>query len=260
MLQRQRQSTPRVELGEETHSQQTHTKPCQAMWKRAVLSRVVGVRLETLPARFRLRIQDFLYLPSCSIAGIVVTELQFRFPEASWMVMNRTTPEFLSGWKEIAAYLRKGVRTVQRYERHMGLPVRRPAGKAQGSVLATRAELDAWVRGQPCREAFQLKRPTPNISTPAFSALKKGVAKMRRLQQEMLELREELRASVETLQSSLRFICEVRSEELLHRAKQSRTLQTDALQAGDASNVFFLRSGDAKVAEFERAPSRISGD
>ena len=204
------------------------------------------------------KIQVFLYLPSCSIAGIVVME--FRFPKASWVVMNRTNPEFLSGWKEIAAYLRKGVRTVQRYERHMGLPVRRPAGKEQGSVLATRAELDAWVRAQPCREALQLKRPLPNISTPAFSALKNGVANMRRLHEEMSQLREELRASVETLQSSLRFICEVRSEELLHRAKQSRTLQTHALQAGDASRVFFLRSGDAEVAEFERAPSRISGD
>jgi hypothetical protein len=174
--------------------------------------------------------------------------------------MNGTSPEFLSGWKEIAAYLRKGVRTVQRYERHMGLPVRRPAGKEQGSVLATRAELDAWLRVQPSREALQLKRPIPNTSTAAFSNLKNGVAKMRRLHQEMSELREELRASVETLQSRLRFICEVRSEELLHRAKQSRTLQTHALQAGDVSNVFFLRSGDAKVAELERAPSRISGD
>jgi hypothetical protein len=174
--------------------------------------------------------------------------------------MNGTSPEFLSGWKEIAAYLRKGVRTVQRYERHMGLPVRRLAGKAQGSVLATRAELDAWLRVQPNREALQLKRPIPNISTPEFSSLKNGVAKMRRLHQEMSQLREELRASVETLQSSLRFICEVRSQGLLYLAKQSRTLQTDALQAADASNVFFLRSGDAKVAEFERAPSRISGD
>ncbi|PYX20121.1 MAG: hypothetical protein DMG82_23155 [Acidobacteria bacterium] len=83
---------------------------------------------------------------------------------------------------------------------------------------------------------------------------------MRRLHEEMSELREELRASVETLQSSLRFICGVRSEGLLYRAKQSHTLQTDALQAGDASNVFLLRSGDAKVVEFESAPPRISGD
>lgn len=174
--------------------------------------------------------------------------------------MNRTNPEFLSGWKEIATHLRKGVRTVQRYERHMGLPVRRPAGKAQGSVLARRAELDAWVRAQPCREALQLKRLIPNISTPAFGALKDGVANMRRLQKEMSELREELRVSVETLQSTLRFVCGVRSEGLLYRAKQGRTLQTDALQAGEASNVFFLRSGDATVAEFESAPPRVSGD
>jgi len=217
------------------------------------------LRIQARPGNLQtLEIQGFLYLPSCSIAGIVVCS-KFRFLKR-WVVMNGTNPEFLSGWKEIAAYLRKGVRTVQRYERHMGLPVRRPAGNAQGSVLATRAELDAWVRAQPCREALQLMRPIPNISTPAFRALKSGVANMRRLQEEMSELREELRASVKTLQSSLRFICGVRSEGLLYRAKQSRTLQTDASQAGDASNVFFLRSGDAKVAEFESAPSRISGD
>ena len=174
--------------------------------------------------------------------------------------MNGTNPEFLSGWKEIAAYLRKGVRTVQRYERDMGLPVRRPAGKTRGSVLATRAELNAWVGAQPAREALQLGRPIPNVSTPAFTDLKKAVANMRRLHEEMSELREELRASVETLQSSLRFIYGVRSEELVYRAKQSLTLQTDALQAGDASNVFYLRSGDAKDTEFESAPSRIAGD
>ena len=39
----------------------------------------------------------------------------------------------LDSWKEIAAYLRKGLRTVQRWERTEGLPVRR---LAQGSVFA----------------------------------------------------------------------------------------------------------------------------
>jgi len=48
-------------------------------------------------------------------------------------------PQILSGWKEIANYLGKGVRTVQRYERYMGLPVRRPAGKPSGSVFEPRA-------------------------------------------------------------------------------------------------------------------------
>jgi hypothetical protein len=53
--------------------------------------------------------------------------------------------EILSGWKEIATYLAKGVRTVQRYERELGLPVRHPFGKPYSSVLARRSELDVWV-------------------------------------------------------------------------------------------------------------------
>jgi hypothetical protein len=51
--------------------------------------------------------------------------------------------EILSGWKDIANYLGKGVRTVQRYARELGLPIHRPAGKL--SVVAVKAELDEWV-------------------------------------------------------------------------------------------------------------------
>jgi hypothetical protein len=53
--------------------------------------------------------------------------------------------EFFSGWKEIADYLRKGVRTVQRYERELQLPIHRPARKSGASVIASRTELDGWV-------------------------------------------------------------------------------------------------------------------
>ena len=60
-------------------------------------------------------------------------------------------PEILSGWKDIANYLGKGVRTVQRYERELGLPIHRPAGKSLGSVIATKAELDRWVAAGPTR-------------------------------------------------------------------------------------------------------------
>ena len=49
----------------------------------------------------------------------------------------------LDSWKEIASYLRKGLRTVQRWERTEGLPVRR---LGQGSVFAYKSELDAWWR------------------------------------------------------------------------------------------------------------------
>ncbi len=51
----------------------------------------------------------------------------------------------LSSWKEIAAYFGKGVRTVQRWERELELPVRRPGGQ-QHIVMALPSELDSWMR------------------------------------------------------------------------------------------------------------------
>jgi len=52
----------------------------------------------------------------------------------------------LESWGEIAAYLRRDIRTVQRWERFHGLPVRRLVIGKQGQVYAYRSELDAWVR------------------------------------------------------------------------------------------------------------------
>ena len=51
----------------------------------------------------------------------------------------------LSSWKEIAAYMGKGVRTVQRWEEQFGLPVRRPNAKSH-VIFAIPAELDAWIK------------------------------------------------------------------------------------------------------------------
>lgn len=50
----------------------------------------------------------------------------------------------LDSWKEIAAYLRRGARTVQRWEREEGLPVRRLQHEKLGSVYAFKDELDRW--------------------------------------------------------------------------------------------------------------------
>jgi hypothetical protein len=55
-------------------------------------------------------------------------------------------PKVLNSWKEIASYLRCGVRTVQRWEHDLGLPVRRPWGKQRSSVIAVAEDLDEWVR------------------------------------------------------------------------------------------------------------------
>src|SRR6185436_16826003 len=47
----------------------------------------------------------------------------------------------LDSWKEIAAYLGRGVRTVQRWEREEGLHVHRLGHAERGSVFADPAEL-----------------------------------------------------------------------------------------------------------------------
>lgn len=60
----------------------------------------------------------------------------------------------LDSWKEIAAYLRRDVRTVQRWEARIGLPVHRHTPeRAKGSpVHAYRSELDQWLHA-PARPA-----------------------------------------------------------------------------------------------------------
>jgi len=117
---------------------------------------------------------------------------------------NVEAQQFLSGWKEVANYLGKGVRTVQRYERCFGLPVRRPAGKSRGSVLATKAELDAWVLASPAQEALYLTKPENNSQYAlSATAIKKGLAEMQSLREQMAALRSEVRMSVHLLRESI---------------------------------------------------------
>ena len=50
----------------------------------------------------------------------------------------------LDSWKEIAAYLNRDARTVQRWEKSEGLPVHRHVHESLATVYAYTAELDAW--------------------------------------------------------------------------------------------------------------------
>jgi len=63
----------------------------------------------------------------------------------------------LDSWKEIAAYLKRGVRTVRRWEHEEGLPVHRQVHRVLGSVYAFKTEIEAW------RQSGQ-RRPTPSPS------------------------------------------------------------------------------------------------
>jgi tetratricopeptide (TPR) repeat protein len=51
----------------------------------------------------------------------------------------------LDSWKEIAAYLGKGVRTAIRWSKDEGMPVYRHAGSKSGAIYAYRSEIDEWI-------------------------------------------------------------------------------------------------------------------
>lgn len=54
----------------------------------------------------------------------------------------------LNGWKEVATYLGKSVRTAQRWERSYKLPVHRLGYEGGEIVWADTDDLDAWLRSQ----------------------------------------------------------------------------------------------------------------
>jgi Tol biopolymer transport system component len=59
---------------------------------------------------------------------------------------NEPTGKRLESWKEIAAHLDKGVRTVIRWEKTEGLPVHRHQHERKSSVFAFTAGIDEWLR------------------------------------------------------------------------------------------------------------------
>jgi len=111
--------------------------------------------------------------------------------------------DLLNTWTEIAQYLDRGVRTVQRWETELGLPVHRPQGKERCAVSAIRAEIDEWLRACPvsAREgipgddgaaADNATRHPPSAGNAETQASDQ-ILEARRLRAELQSLRRELR-------------------------------------------------------------------
>jgi hypothetical protein len=92
----------------------------------------------------------------------------------------------LSSWKEVAAYLGKGVRTVQRWEQQFGLPIRRPSEKSH-IIFAIPAEIDAWLKSHQQAPSYGREEPV-------------ATAKKRRIEQQ--ELLTRLRTSYSRLEKN----------------------------------------------------------
>ena len=84
----------------------------------------------------------------------------------------------LDSWKEIATYLSRGERTVQRWEREEGLPVHRLTHQKQGSVFAYKEELDAWWESRRSRLGSngQAADAKPRVRRWAIPAMVAGAA------------------------------------------------------------------------------------
>jgi predicted DNA-binding transcriptional regulator AlpA len=105
----------------------------------------------------------------------------------------------LSSWKDIAEYLGKGVRTVQRWEHHLGLPVRRPIGSSQKSaVVLYRGDVDAWLATR--FSARTMAKNDGNGSSHAVrSTLRQGIRTAHELRSKNQALTEEISAAIRLL-------------------------------------------------------------
>ncbi len=61
------------------------------------------------------------------------------------MAQAAEKPQMLNSWKEIASFLDRGVRTVQRWEQELQLPVHRIGKGKRSPVYALVPELKFWI-------------------------------------------------------------------------------------------------------------------
>lgn len=120
--------------------------------------------------------------------------------------MNRTSltrvgdscPDVLNSWKEIAQYLGRGVRTVQRWESNLGMPVRRPHGRSRSSVIAICTELDEWLRSCPSEKLLdKASHAQPSLKSEL-------VVEAERLRADLRGTRKQLRETLMSVEERVR--------------------------------------------------------
>lgn len=136
---------------------------------------------------------DIEYSVRISRAGVYTKPAEICRSTFS-VASSQVNAQVLNSWKEIGAYLGRGVRTVERYERDLGLPVRRLGGESGRSVVAFPPDLDGWVHSAPLAElraATQGRMSvTPDVTQAARDASEIARKESQRLRLKCHELRE----------------------------------------------------------------------
>lgn len=96
-----------------------------------------------------------------------------RSPQAPTSPIPAVAPaELLDSWKEIANYLNRDIRTLQRWERGKELPIHRLPGGDKPAVYAVKSELDAWLRSRSIHSLDEESRlPARNEESPSVAVL-----------------------------------------------------------------------------------------
>jgi|SRR5215469_10945752 len=142
------------------------------------------------------------------------------------MAACRVKIGLLSSWKEIAAYLGRGVRTVQRYEQ-AGLPVRRLSHGRRSPVVAEARDIDLWLQSAQAH-GFSVRQSREQLLFRG--ALVASIQQARLLRHELVHLRESQTKDLAKLFASiarLEKLCtpvdySATHTPLLHRRKNSR--------------------------------------
>jgi hypothetical protein len=141
--------------------------------------------------------------------------------------METSDTTALTCWKDIANYLGKGVRTVQRWEQEFGLPVRRPNGISHKSpVAADPRDLDAWlqsrwsVRAQRSEDRAVVRAPgdrEPRVREGILRDIRDNAhqwselqARLQRVRHEHQELVREVAAAISSLNQTCQLMASQR--------------------------------------------------
>jgi hypothetical protein len=82
---------------------------------------------------------------NCIGQGVTSLGLRQQVPK-----QEDSPARLLDSWKEIARYLGRDVRTVQRWEKSENLPVHRHIHKEKASVFAFSVEIERWRTARAC--------------------------------------------------------------------------------------------------------------
>lgn len=121
------------------------------------------------------------------------------------MPNSQRADEVLNSWKEIACYLNRGVRTVQRWEADLDLPVRRPRGTRRSAVLAMRSEINQWLSDCPLA-ALETEQPPEGCFDGRSEAVTQNLSTQPQVGDLILrsrQLRSNLQRSCEELETAL---------------------------------------------------------